>query len=67
MFFTLSKRDYEKVYNNIINSINVYYKTDRVFMNYENSKTSGPHRLWLNFSDRINLKKSEKTWGFIKP
>ena len=45
MFFTLSKRDYEKVYNNIINSINVYYKTDRVFMNYENSKTSGPHRL----------------------
>ena len=29
-------------------------------MNSENSKTSDPHRLLLNLSDRINLKKSDK-------
>ena len=26
-----------------------------IFMNPENSKTSDPHRLLLNFSDKINL------------
>ena len=29
-------------------------------MNYENSKTSDPHRLLLNLSDKINLKRSDK-------
>ena len=29
-------------------------------MNFENSKTFDPHRLLLNLSDKINLKKSEK-------
>ena len=29
-------------------------------MNSENSKTSEPHRLLLNLSDKINLKRSEK-------
>ena len=29
-------------------------------MNSENSKTSDPHRLLLNLTDRINLKKSDK-------
>ena len=29
-------------------------------MNSENSKTSDPHRLLLNLSDIINLKRSEK-------
>ena len=29
-------------------------------MNFENSKTSDPHRLLLNLSDKINLKRSEK-------
>ena len=29
-------------------------------MNYENSKTSDSHRLLLNFSDKINLKRSDK-------
>ena len=32
---------------------------DTVFMNSENSKTSDPHRLSLNLSDRINLEKSD--------
>ena len=33
---------------------------DTIFMNSENSKTSDPHRLLLNLTDRINLKKSDK-------
>ena len=33
---------------------------DTVFMNSKNSKTSNPHRLLLNLSDKINLKESDK-------
>ena len=33
---------------------------DTIFMNYRNSKTSDPHRLLLNFTDKINLKRSDK-------
>ena len=33
---------------------------DTIFMNSENSKTSAPHRLLLNLSDKINLKRSDK-------
>ena len=33
---------------------------DTIFMNSENSKTSNSHRLFLNISDKINLKRSEK-------
>ena len=29
-------------------------------MNFENSKTSHPHRLLFNLSDKINLKRSDK-------
>ena len=29
-------------------------------MNSENSKTSDPHRILLNFSDKINLNRSDK-------
>ena len=31
-------------------------------MNSENSKTSDPHRLLLNLSEKINLKRSEKSY-----
>ena len=31
-----------------------------IFMNSGNSKTSDPHRLLLNLSDKINLKTSDK-------
>ena len=31
---------------------------DTIFVNSENSKTSEPHRLLLNLSDNINLKRS---------
>ena len=30
---------------------------DTIFMNSENSKALDPHRLLLNLSDKINLKK----------
>ena len=33
---------------------------DTTFMNSENSKTSDPHRLLLNPSNRINLNRSDK-------
>ena len=31
-----------------------------MFMNSENSKTSDPHKLLPNLSDKLNLKKSDK-------
>ena len=31
---------------------------DTIFMNSENSKTSDPHRVLLNLSDKINFKRS---------
>ena len=33
---------------------------DTIFMNSENSKTSEPHRVLLNLTDKINLKRSDK-------
>ena len=48
---------------------------DTIFMKSENSKTSDPHRLLLNLTDEINLKRSDKyvayqsiyyTWKNIK-
>ena len=37
---------------------------DIIFMNSENSKTSDPHRLLFNLSDKINLKRSDKDVAF---
>ena len=50
----------KKIYNNIINSINTQYKMDIIFIISENSKTSGPYRILLNLSDKIDLKRNEK-------
>ena len=33
---------------------------DTIFINFENSKTTDPHRLKLNLTDKINLKRSDK-------
>ena len=33
---------------------------DAIFVNSENSKRSDPHRLLLNLSEKINLKRSDK-------
>ena len=50
----------KKVYNNIMNSINLQNRMDTIFMNPRNSKTSDPHRLLFNLSDKINSRKSDK-------
>ena len=35
-----------------------------VFMNYKNSKTSDPHRLFPNLTDKISLNRSDKCVAF---
>ena len=35
-------------------------------MNSENSKTSKPHVLILNLTDKIDLQRSEKSWNIKK-
>ena len=46
----------EKVYNNMMNSVKLlyFYYIFTIFMNPKNSKTSDPHRLLLNLTDKIN-------------
>ena len=43
-----------------MNLIQLSYKKDTIFMNSENSKTSDPHRILLNLTDKINLKRNDK-------
>ena len=43
-----------------MNSIKLWNRIDNIFMNSDNSKTSDPHRLLLNLTDEINLKRSDK-------
>ena len=43
-----------------MNSIKLQGRMDTIFMNSGNSKTSDPHRLLLNLSNKINLKRSDK-------
>ena len=49
-----SKEITKKVYSNI----NI--KTDIIFMNSENSKTSKAHVLIVNLTDKIDLRRGEK-------
>ena len=43
-----------------MNSRKLQNRMDAMFMNSANSKTSDPHELLLNLSDKINLKRSDK-------
>ena len=56
----IEKKKSKKVYKNIINSIKLWNKIATLFMNSRNSGTSAPHRLLLNLTDKINLKRSDK-------
>ena len=47
-----------------MNSKQISYKMDTIFINL-NSKTSGPDRLLLNFSHKINLKRSVKVVALL--
>ena len=49
----------KKVYNNIMNSIQIY-KMRTIFLSSKSSKTLDPHRLVLDLSDKINLKRTDK-------
>ena len=45
-----------------ITCLNQYkYKMDTIFMNSKNSKTSHPHRLLLNLTDKMDLRRGEKS------
>ena len=44
----------------MMNSVKLYNKMDTIFVNSENIKISDPHRLLLNLSDKINLKRRNK-------
>ena len=46
----------KEVYNNTMNSIIM----NTIFMNSKNSKTSNSHSLFLNLTDKINLKRSDR-------
>ena len=48
-----------------MNSIKLQSKMDTIFMNSENSKTFDSHRLLLNFSNKIDLKRVY-TRSFVK-
>ena len=51
----------KKVYNNKMNSIIRYNtKMNTIFMNSKSSKTSDPHRLLLNFTDKTDLRRKDK-------
>ena len=50
----------KKVWNIIMSSIKLQNRTDNIFMNSDNSKTSDPRRLLLKVLDQINLKRSDK-------
>ena len=41
IFFMSSKWNYQKVYNSLVNSIKLKNRTDNIFMNSENSKSTG--------------------------
>ena len=43
-----------------MNSVKLYNKMDTIFVNSENSKISDLHRLLLNLSDKIYLKRRSK-------
>ena len=53
-------KEVTKTVYNTMNSIKLQRGMDVIFMNSENSKTFDLHRLLLNLSDKINLKRSDK-------
>ena len=50
----------KKVCNHVMNSIKLSNRMGTIFLNSEHSKTSNPHSLLLNLSDKINLKRNDK-------
>ena len=64
--FTLCINQKKLVYKYTITKLNqCRYKIDTIFMNLENSKTSKPHVLLLDFTYKIDLQRGKKDC-FIK-
>ena len=38
---------------------------ETIFMNSENSETTDPHKLLVNLTDKINLKRSDKIYQIL--
>ena len=57
-FFSSSKGNYKKVSGKFIKSVWIsnHTKTDTIFMNSENSRTSEPHQQVLNLANNLILK-----------
>ena len=60
IFFVSRKRSYEKSIQQYNEFNEVIKQNGTIFMNSGNSNTSDPHRLLLNLTDEINLKRSDK-------
>ena len=60
IFFVSSKWNYQNVYNSLVNSIKLKNRMDNIFMNSKNSKALELHRILLNLSDKMNLKRNDK-------
>ena len=50
----------KKVYNNVMNSVQLEHKMGTTFMNAKNSETYNLQRLLLNLTEKINLRKRDK-------
>ena len=71
-----AKETTKNVYNNIMPPLKFWNRMSTMFICSWNSKTSDPHRLLINVSDKINLKRMDKyalsnlsiycTWKIIK-
>ena len=59
-FLHRAKEITKKVHNNIMSTIKLQNIMDTILTNSKNSKTSDPHKLWLNLSEKIDLLRSNK-------
>ena len=60
LFYSLSKKKKKKtktIYKSLIDIIEIM---ETIFINTKNSKTSEPHKLRLNLTDKLNLKNPNK-------
>ena len=55
-----AKETTKKVYNNIMLSLKFWNRMSTMFICSWNSKISDPHRLLINLSDKISLKRMDK-------
>ena len=50
-----------KVYSNIMNWTKALYKLEAIFLDSQNIKRYEPYRLLVNFADKLNFKRSDKS------